>query len=215
MVKINSLKVYVFSLLLIITNYTYSQEKNKATTILNEFSAKIQSYSSITAQFSFSLENKEEDMTDSFDGDITLKGEKYKLSIMGVETFFDGKTMWSYLQDFEEVSISEPDEEDNSMFNPAEIFSIYKEGFTNIYNGEKNEQYHLSLVPDDASAEYSKIDVIISKKQHQLLSVRYYGNDGNDYIVKIKSFKTNIAYEDSVFKFITTNFPGVEVIDLR
>lgn len=213
--KYHILKIFILSCFVVYINPGFAQENNKAIKVLNDFSTKIQSFNTITALFSFSLENKEEDMLDSFDGEIILKGGKYKLLIMDTETYFDGKTMWSYLPDFEEVSISEPDQEQSSMFDPAKIFTIYKEGFNNEYNGEKDGHYQISLIPEDTKTTYSKIDVQIIKNTLQLLSVRYYGKDGNDYIVKIKSFKTNIAYNDSTFTFNPDSHPGLEIIDLR
>ena len=213
--KYQYLKILIFALFITITNSGLTQEDNTASKILNDFSSKNQSFNTIYAKFSFSLENKDEDMLDSFEGEIIMKGEKYKLLIMDTETYFDGKSMWSYLPDFDEASISEPDEDESSMFNPSKIFNIYKEGFTNNYNGEKDGKYQISMIPDGIETDYSKIDVQIIKKTLQLQSVKYYGTDGNDYNLNIKSFKTNIAYADSTFSFDPKQHPGVEIIDLR
>jgi len=201
--------------LLLLAPYAYSQTDVEAKKILDDFSNKIQSHKSMQADFVFSLENTEEDMLDSFEGSILLKKEKYKMIVMGMESYFDGKTMWSFLPDIEEVTIHEPDDEDDFMFNPATIFNIYKEGYNVELSSEKEGNYLISMYPDLKNQNYSKIDVCIIKKSLQLLSVKYYGNDGNDYFVNIKAFKTNQNLADSVFVFNTTDHPNVEVIDLR
>jgi len=205
----------LFVICLVSVHLSYAQSDNQAGKILDDFSTKIKSFSAIEADFSFSLENKEEDITDSFDGNIIIYGSKYKLQIMGTDTYFNGKTMWSHMPDIEEVTISEPDTEENSMFDPAKIFTIYKEGFTLQYNGEKNGNYLIKMIPEDTQTPYSKIDIQIIKKNLQLFSIRYTGKDGNDYFVKIKSFKSNPNYTESTFIFKPDNHPGVEVIDLR
>lgn len=202
-------------LLLLLAPYAHSQTELTAKKILDDFSTKIQSHKSIQAEFTFSLENTEENMLDSFEGSILLKKEKYKLIVMGMESYFDGKTMWSFLPDIEEVTITEPDGEDDSMFNPVQIFNIYKEGYKLEFNGEKEGKYHISMYPNEKDQNYSKIEVKINKKSLQLLSVKYFGNDGNDYYVIINGFNTNQIIEDNVFVFNISDFPDVEVIDLR
>ncbi|MFC2096818.1 outer membrane lipoprotein carrier protein LolA [Bacteroidota bacterium] len=193
----------------------YSQNNTSAKKILDDFSSKIKTHKCIEAKFTFSLENTELEISDSFDGEIILKGEKYKLLLMSAETYFDGKTMWSYIPDFEEVSISEPDKNDESIFDPGQIFNLYKEGFELIYNGEKDGSYQITMLPQESTEEYDKIDVLIIKKTLQLLSVKYHAKDGNMYIVKITDFTTDKNYEDKIFVFDTTKHSNIEVIDLR
>ena len=63
------------------------------------------------------------------DGTIGLKGEKFVLECAGVKSWFDGKTLWSYIEDSEEVNISTPTPEELQSINPYAMLGIYKTGF--------------------------------------------------------------------------------------
>src|SRR5690554_7673153 len=96
--------------------------------ILEQVSRKTKAYTSIKADFSFTLDNKQAQITDTHKGNILIKGDKYKAEIMGAETYFDGQNTYMYMTDINEVNISGPemlDEEDS--LNPATIFSIFEQ----------------------------------------------------------------------------------------
>ena len=56
---------------------------------------------------------------------------------MGSIVYFDGKTIWTYTEEFDEVIINEPDSlDDNFISNPAKIFYWYNRDFKYRYVGE-------------------------------------------------------------------------------
>jgi len=104
-----------------------AQQDPKAKSVLDALSNKTKSYSSIRAQFTIGLENSRDNVKEEFSGSIVMKGDKYKLSAMGTETFFDGKTIWTYLPEVKEVYISSPEENDYSILgDPSRLFTIYQ-----------------------------------------------------------------------------------------
>lgn len=60
-----------------------SPEVIKAGDILDRVSAKTKSYTSIKAEFSFTMENLQIQESDTYEGSILIKGNKYKASVMG------------------------------------------------------------------------------------------------------------------------------------
>ena len=212
------------SLLFIILFNSYAQddfEQNakKAKEILDKVSAKTKSYSTISADFTFSMENLQEDISETNEGTILIKGDKYKVSLMGVETYFDGKAIYTYMKEAGEVNITEPDPEDEETLNPATIFTIYEKGFKYRYMGEKTGNgktfYEIDLYPENRDKPYSRIKLRILKNDLTLYSLRQVGKDGNNYTVVVKSMKTNIPMDDSTFIFDTAKHPDVDVIDMR
>ncbi|MDK2842671.1 MAG: hypothetical protein PWQ17_2177, partial [Anaerophaga sp.] len=101
-----------------------SPEVIKAGNILDKVSEIIQSYQSIRADFTFSMENKQADVTDTHKGTILIAGEKYKASVMNVDSYFDGTTLWTYLKEVDEVNISNPDPMDETTLSPSSIFNV-------------------------------------------------------------------------------------------
>ncbi|MFH1319102.1 MAG: outer membrane lipoprotein carrier protein LolA [Bacteroidota bacterium] len=191
----------------------------KAKAILDEVSARTKSYTSIKAEFIYTLENKVDNITDSQEGALLIKGDKYKLDISGQEIISDGKTRWTYLKDVQEVQISEQ-EDDEGTISPANIFTIYEKGFKYRFFKEetidgKSVQL-INLYPVDAKEKpYHTIQLTIDKNKKQLVTIKILSKDGNDYIYKINKFTTNLPVEESQFTFKPSDHPDVEVIDLR
>ena len=197
----------------------YEQNTKKAKEILDKVSAKTKSYNTISADFTFSMENLQEEISETNEGKILIKGDKYKVTLMGVDTYFDGKTIYTFLKEAEEVNITEPDPEDEETLNPATIFTIYDKGFKYRYVGEGTENgktfYEIDLYPENRDKPYSRIKLRILKDELTLYSLRQVGKDGNNYTVVVNSMKTNIPLDDSDFVFDPAKYPDVDVIDMR
>lgn len=211
--------LFTLSLLLSSTLFSQSPEAVKAKQILDNVSAKTKGYSSITADFSFTLENLQANITDTHSGRIVIKGDKYKVSIMGVDNYFDGKTLWMHMKDAGEVNITDPAAMDDEMLNPATIFSMYEKGFKWIYVGEKmlhgKKVDVVDLFPEDRNQEYSRIKLHIYQDNLQFARIEQIGKDGTNYFIDITKMEVNQPFPDSFFTFDLIKHPEVEVIDLR
>lgn len=197
-----------------------AQDQTIAKNILDDFSSKLSSHKIIQADFIFTDINLREQTQDSYDGKVTFKGEKFRLTILESETWFNGKTLWNYLPDVNEVNISEPEQEDDVILNnPFRLFESYETRFKYSYLGELNEEgnvlFEIDLFPLDLELEYSRIRIRIQKDRMELLSAKYYKKDGNHYQIEISGFTTDLNLPDSYFTFNVSEHPGVEVIDLR
>ena len=196
-------------------------EKNDpvAQTILDKLSKATKSYNSIKATFTYTLENKKENNSESQDGGLLLKGNKYKLEIAGQEIICNGSTLWTYIKDAEEVQINEPEYEEGSI-SPANIFTVYESGFKFRFHSE--EEYEgrtcqiVNLYPIDANEKpYHTIRLFIDKAKNQLASIKIMGKEGDNYYYTINSFATDLELTDADFEFDPSKHPNVEVVDLR
>jgi len=211
---------YISLLIITILSLNLSAQENKAKTILDQVSAINKEYSSIKAEFTFNMDNAEEDVHESSDGNIILKGNKYRLHLMDVYTYFDGKTIYQHLVDAEEVNIQEPDEEDEEAgLNPTQIFTLYETGFKFSYIEEQTTSagtFHvIDLFPLDEERPFSRIRLHIDTKSLEMKSLVSIGKDGNNITIKIKTFEPNIDFKDSDFVFDQAANPDVEVVDMR
>ena len=218
-IKTEQMKRIFCFLLLGILSLNLSAQDNKAKEILDKVSAKNKGYKSIMAEFTFSLDNEEEDIHEVSDGNIILKGNKYRLKLMGVDTYFDGTNIYSHIIDADEVNVSVPDEEEEESLNPAKIFSIYENGFTQKYVSEEksgNTNFHIiDLFPLDTDKEFSYVRLKINTTTNQIESLKSVGKDGNNISILLKKLVPNIEFNDSDFVFDTKANPDVEVNDMR
>ena len=195
-----------------------AQQDAKAKEILDKVSEKTRSFTTIKAQFSFSMENPEEGIHEQNEGRLWLKSEKYRVEVMGVTSYCDGKNVWTYMPDAGEVNITTMDANNEEVLNPAKILTIYENGFNYKFIEETVDEskpvYIIDLFPT-GEKDLSRVRLKIHKQDLQILSVNAFAKDGNLYSVKVKTFDTNQSLEDSTFTFDTSKHPDIEVIDMR
>ena len=218
MKKITLFITAIFTFLLI---NAYAQDDVKAKAILDELSAKTKAYTNIKASFSYNMENKASKVNETQEGTIYIKGNKYKLEIAGQEVISDGKSVWTYLKDANEVQINNaPDPSSEEGINPSTIFTIYEKGFKYKFENERTEGgkviQTINLYPIDVKGKaYHTIKLNIDKNAKQIISVKIFGKDGNNSTYTVKSFTPNTELSDTMFAFNPAKYPKIEVIDLR
>lgn len=74
----------------------------------------------------------------TMEGTLALKGEMFVLDCAGIKSWFDGKTLWSYVEDSGEVNVSTPTPEEVQVINPYTMLGMYRNGFDYRYAGTKN-----------------------------------------------------------------------------
>ncbi len=197
-----------------------AQTDAKAKTILDKMASKFQKYQGIDIEFSLTMDNAQENISETSRGKAWVKGNLYKIDLMGVETYFNGKTLWSYIKDAEEVNVSEPDGNDKNAFNPSKLFNSYQEGYKVRYLREvfeSNRALHIiDLFPKDVKgSEFSRIRIKVDKDENAIYKIIRFGKDGNDYTVTVFKAKENKTLQDNMFTFDAKKYPDVEMIDLR
>lgn len=207
-------------LILILMTDSFAQQDVKAKAIIHDFSTKAKEYKTIQTDFVFSMIDTRENTHEDYEGTISVKEEKFRINMLDTETYFNGKTIWNFLVDVQEVNITEPDEEDKFFLAaPYKIFSPNENEFKFKFIGETHIDnvpvYEIDLFPRNLDQEYARIRLQINKTNMKLCSVKYFRKDGIHYNIKLSNLKTNLNLPDSYFTFNVEDHPDVEVIDLR
>ena len=212
--------VIVFSTLQAQNEYKLMHDP-EAKKILDKLSLKTKSYKTVRIKFSYTIENIKEDVVETHKGYAFMKGQKYKLIIPGTEIFSNGKTVWRYLKDAEEITISERSKDDESILNPAKLFTIYQNGFKYKYIGEEtvnNTKFDIIDLFSEKPAKknYSRIRLKINKSKNIIASIKTFGKTGSNFIVDVLEFKPNIKISDKLFILDKNKYPSdIEIIDAR
>ena len=77
--------------------------------------------------------------------------------------WFDGKTMWTYMKDNEEVNVSNPTEAQLQTINPYNFINLYKNGYTSTLNTTGNA-YVVHLT---STAKNKKIKELFITRGHR------------------------------------------------
>ena len=211
-------KIGTTLIFILLSQICFAQYDPKALEILDAMSKKYKSFTAFEANLSVALTNDVEKIKEEFKGKITVKGDKYKLSLPEQEVINNGSTIWTYLPDAKEVSIDNVDTKADEV-NPSKFYEIYKKGFKYLQMEDIVENSIpcnvVDLVPEKRDAQYFKIKMNISKKDKSVLSFTMFDKSGNKYKYTISKFSPNAKIDDAVFAFDPKKYPGVEVVDLR
>lgn len=190
----------------------------KALEVLEAMSNRYKAIPSFTASVKSTLLNEAEGIKEESAGDITVKGQKYYLTMDDQVIINDGKTVWTYLAAANEVNIDNYYADEDEI-SPTKIYDAYKKGHKYLYIGEVTESSTLchvvDLNPEKRDAQFFRIRLNISKKDNSLVSWTMYDKTGNKYTYLITKFNPNAKVEDNFFTFDPKKYPGVEIIDLR
>lgn len=214
-------KGFILSIILLIAVFAGAAQDQKSKDILNKVSEKTRSYKTISADFVFTMDNKEMEIHEENEGSIQLKGQKYMVNLpdVGVKVYSDGESVWNYMEDGNQVTITSIDSEGSELMNPSSLFNIYEKGFQSKYIGEKTQNgsvcHEIELYPGEEQQDVSKVTLLVDKSDMMLESATLYGTDGNLYGIKIKDMKTNVDLPDDYFKFDADEYGDIEVIDWR
>jgi outer membrane lipoprotein-sorting protein len=152
-------------------------------------------------------------------GTVVMQGNKYHVSMSGLEIFSDGKTSWNYDKSANEVTVNGVDGSPNAM-TPQKLFTnFYDKDFFYKLNGEKKINgktvQEIEMTPTDKTRPFHKVYVYVDKATNTISSARFLEKSGNRYSYTITSLKPNASAADAQFAFDKKRYPGVEVVDLR
>lgn len=217
-IQMKKISAFLLSLVCISFLGAAQQKDHKAEEILDGVSKKYKSYKTVQADFVVKIEGGSSNSKDQQSGTLYVKGNKYRLQVNNQEIISDANTVWTYLRDANEVQINSH-EEDENLFSPDQIFTIYEKNFLYAFSEEKKVGnkvvQFIDLTPNDKSKPYFKIRIAIDKVAKAIQSAIVFDKNGNRYTYEIKKFTPNTEINDTTFTFDAKKHPGVEVVDLR
>jgi len=198
-------------LLLIFGFYTlgYSQDNVNAELLLNKVSDNIKSYDNIYINYAYTLNNLEEDISQTNNGSFVTENDNWRFEMLGITRIFDGDKLYSISPDDEEVTISSQDPEDETTITPNKMLYFYEDGYyfemdesKLIGNGQfrKKIQY-VKLVPKDSEAEIKYILLGIDTEFNQIYEVIETGKNETVTTISIVDFEFNLPLDNNLFVF--------------
>ena len=203
---------FLLSFIFLNAYFLFSQDDKIALDMLNSMSDNYKKMNGFTSSFTYTMKNLSEDITDSFSGKISVLDDKYVLYIEGQKIINDSKTVWTYLEDLNEVTISDfdPSEQDISINN---VFEVYKEGYKYKFIDKVDGINNVEIYPDDEGKSYFKISFAILEN-NLLSSFTVYDKSNSIFIYSIDDFLEE-ELDNELFTFDLEKYLDIEVIDVR
>ena len=187
----------------------YSQDNLDAELLLNKVSDNIKSYENIYINYAYTLQNLEEDISQTNNGSFVTENDNWRFEMLGVTRIFDGDKLYSISPDDEEVTISSQDPEDETTITPNKMLYFYEDGYyfemdesRLIGNGQfrKKIQY-VKLVPKDSEAEIKYILLGIDTEFNQIYELIETGKNETVTTISIVDFEFNLPLDANLFVF--------------
>ena len=145
-------------------------------------------------------------------GSVAVKGKKFYATTPQATVWFDGKTMWTYMKNNDEVNISSPTQAQLLTLNPYTFINLYKRGYNYTLN-KSGKDYVVHLTASDANTKIKEMFISINKSNYHPTQVKML--QGQKWLIfDITNLKKE-SVPDAQFRFNSKDFPSAEIIDLR
>ncbi|MGB0916953.1 MAG: LolA family protein [Flavobacteriales bacterium] len=200
-----------------------AQSDEKSKSILKAVSETHKAYKDISVEFDYTLENKDAGINDTRSGKLALNGDKFYLQLMGQDIYSDGKIVWYVMKEDLEVHIKSIAEfKEETELDPANFFNQYDNGYKSKFQAEELKDGKtlnvVDLFPEDPGKKpYSRIRMAINKSNNHVSYSKTFGKDGTNYLLEVKSMKTDagLPVEDFVFNQAQFEADDYDVVDFR
>lgn len=188
----------------------------KSKAILGKLSDKMKSLKSLKANFNFVVSNNGRGT--SRNGTFYMKGDKYKVVMDKQEIMCDGRTVWTYLKDANEVQVSDYNASEQTI-SPSKLFTdFYDKEYSYTYGGTSKVAGKavdvIEMTPIAKNKQFNKVELYVAK-DNTLAGGKIFEKNGAQYLYEITSFSPNSAVAEHLFTFDKKKHPKVEVVDLR
>jgi outer membrane lipoprotein-sorting protein len=203
-------EIAILFLSLFTITITFSQEGEKAKTLLNEVSEKMGNYSNMLIRFNQTLSNEDAGIKEGDEppirGAINLQGEKYNLNYLGNIFMYDGKKLFVINTDEKEISITDDDlEGDDGFIYPSKLLTFHKEGYNfemgKLVNMNGRKIQFITLNPIDSESDIVKVELAVDAKTKHIYQLIQTGSNGSKTTFTITEFKSNQTLSENFFTF--------------
>lgn len=190
-----------------------AQAQTMASELVKNTIDNINKHKNVEFVFDYDMSNETIAVTESASGTAYMQGDAYKLEIEGQQIISDGKTLWTYLIDDEEVMVSNTTDDDN-IITPIKMLTTYDKDYTIKY-GKSNEKGIKVVEMSNPKGEFSKVTLKINEAKLEIVSATISNRSGDAFTIKIKKTVFDQDLDAKFFTFDEKAHPKVDVIDMR
>ena len=150
-------------------------------------------------------------------GTFTLQGNRAAIDLEGMSVRFDGTTLWTYTEAANEVSVSEPYEDELDMISPLVLLQKYYI-LSNITYAAEQQPGTLAIEMRPKGSGQTDFNLIVLHLDATSRTPRYMrveAADGTTIVLRLADTAWAADVPEGTFTFDPAAHPGVYVNDLR
>jgi outer membrane lipoprotein-sorting protein len=188
-----------------------AQDTKAAQKLLDEVSTKIASFETMTFEFDYVLENRQENIKQETNGSVTVSGDRYKLLFLGAEQLFDGKKTYTIVPENEEITITSVEETEDIGINPSKLLYFYKEGYAFQWDIKQNVMgrtiQFIKLIPTEENKDVDYLLLGIDTVKKTIYRLIEIGSNQTRTTLTISNFVPNVKLTSNFFEFDASLYP--------
>jgi len=175
----------------------------------------IRDHKNVELTFDYQYALDDQNASEKQQGTAYLQGECYKVQLIDQEIISDGKSIWNYIFDNEEVTLSNTSEgEDNT---PLKLITMLDKDYTaKSITSEADKAQQLERIQlSNPKGQFKEITAVINPKEKLLKNIIFHFDDGSSMVLENIQMKFDQNLKDNFFRFDSKANPNIDIIDMR
>ena len=185
--------------------------QNNAEALVRLMIDQMKSHKNVEMDYKYQI-NSDGQTTEAQQGKAWLQGEAYKVEMVEQQIVSDGKTIWTYLVDDEEVMVSNASEGTDNT--PLKLLTSLDESYVATLTN-MDAQGNATIELANPKGQYKRVTLKANASKLAIKSLDVYLEDGTKLMVTIDEMKFDQELDNKFFTFDTKAHPNVDVIDMR
>ena len=190
----------------------WTQTPIEAQNLLELASKQMESYENIEFEFSYTLNNRVEQINQESSGKVTIAQDKYKLKFLDAIQLFDGKALYTIVPENEEITITQANDDEDFGINPKELLKFHKKGYDYHWDISqrvkgKNIQF-VKLIPTKEDGDIVSLLLGIDTQKNHLYKLIEVGENGTVTTLTINQIKVDGSLSENFFVFNQEDYPN-------
>ena len=147
--------------------------------------------------------------------DVLYNKGRYRV-VAGDQTLFcDGKTVWQWDKQANEVTVNNIAQGGDDLMNPAALLASYHKNFKVKFIRQEDDGTAVIDLTPFKTKSYYKIRMLINSKNGIVKQMEMHNYDSSEGVYQVSAFKTGAKCTEKDFLFDAAANKDVEVIDMR
>ena len=194
-----------------------AQTPEAAKKLLDEVSKTISGFQNLNFDFTYVLENRQENIRQETKGSATISGDFYKLNFLGNEQLFDGEKTYTIIPENEEITISSLEDDNDFGINPSKLLVFYREGYAFQWDIKQNVKNRIiqfvKLIPIEENKDLKYLLLGIDLKTKTIFRLIEITTSQTRTTLTLKNLKTNMTLRSDFFDFDVSKYPDYYIND--
>ena len=194
-----------------------AQTPEAAKKLLDEVSKTISGFQNLTFDFTYVLENRQENIRQETKGSANISGDFYRLNFLGNEQLFDGEKTYTIIPENEEITISSLEDDNDFGINPSKLLVFYREGYAFQWDIKQNVKNRIiqfvKLIPIEENKDLKYLLLGIDLKTKTIFRLIEITTSQTRTTLTLKNLKTNMTLSPDFFDFDVSKYPDYYIND--